>query len=306
MELNFPIKQLTTIKIGGLSKYFVNIKQEKELIEILRWAKRSKIKWCVIGNGSNLIPNNNGFDGLIIKNEIQNLKINENKVLVEAGNNLLEFIHKLNNLGLAGMEKMAGIPGTVGGTIYGSAGAYGQEIKDNLIRVKIFDGIRIRWLSKKQCRWGYRDSIFKTKKGWVILSAEFKLKIGEPKELYKMSKEIIKLREQKYPPGLLCPGSFFKNIVVEDIKPTNLKKKILLKIPKEKIIYGKIPAGYLLESIGAKGMKNGKIKIAEHHGNLIYNSGDGKFGEVKKLAQILKSKVRKKFGIDLEEEIQYL
>lgn len=306
IKYDYSLKKLTTIKVGGPAKYFVNVKNEKELIEALKWARKSKIKWYIIGDGSNLMSNDRGFAGLIIKNEIKNLEINGKKILVGAGNNLLETIHKLNDLGLAGMERMAGIPGTIGGAIYGSAGAYGHEIKDNLIRVKIFDGTKTKWLSKKQCYFKYRESIFKTKKGWIILGAEFKLEKRNPTELYKTSDKIIKLRERKYWPTLLCPGSFFKNIVVEEIKPIILKKKFLLKIPKEKINYGKVPSGYLLESVGAKGIRCGGIKVAEHHGNLIYNTGNGKSKDIIKLAKILKDRVRKKYGINLKEEVQYL
>ena len=306
MHFNYPLKKLTTMKVGGPATYFLNAKNESELIEGIKLARTAKIKWYVIGEGSNLIPNDDGFDCLIIKNEIKNLKINGDKVFIGAGANLLKVINRLNELGLAGMEKMAGIPGTVGGAIYGSAGAYGEEIKDNLVRVKFFDGDRIGWLSKKQCHFKYRESIFKIKKDRIILAAEFNLKNGNSQELCKISKEIIKLREQKYWTGLLCPGSFFKNIVVKEIRSAALKKKFLSKIPKEKIMYGKIPAGFLLETIGAKGMRCGKIKVAEHHGNLIYNSGQGKSREIIKIAKILKNKVKRKFGINLVEEIQYL
>ncbi|TSC91053.1 MAG: UDP-N-acetylmuramate dehydrogenase [Parcubacteria group bacterium Gr01-1014_2] len=295
-----------TLKIGGLAKYFINVQSERTLIEAIEWARKSKVSFCVIGEGSNLIPNDEGFNGLIIKNEIKNLKVDGTKVLIGSGNNLLKIIHRLNKLGLAGMEKMAGIPGTVGGAIFGSAGAYGSDIKDYLVRVKLFDGIKIRWFSKKQCHFKYRESIFKRNKKYIILGAEFKLKNENPEKLYKISEEIIKLRKQKYRQGLLCPGSFFKNIVVGEISPAALKKKFLSKIPKEKVIYGKIPSGFLLETIGAKGMKYGKIGVAKHHGNLIYNSGSGKSNEVVKLAEILKNKVKKRFGINLEEEVQYL
>ena len=306
MKHNYSLKKLTTLKIGGPAKYFTNVKSERQLIGVIEWARKSKMRWYIIGEGSNLVPSDKGFNGLIIKNEIKNLRINGKKILVGAGDNLLELIHKLNNLGLSGMEKMGGIPGTIGGAIYGSAGAYGQAIKDSLIRVKVFDGTKIKWISKKQCHFKYRESIFKTKKDWIILAAELKLEKGSQKELYKTSEKIIKLRERKYWPGLSCPGSFFKNIVVKEIRPVALRKKFLSKIPKEKVIYGKIPSGYLLETIGAKGMKYGKIKVAEHHGNLIYNSGHGKSKDIVKLAKILKNKVKKNFGINLEEEVQYL
>jgi len=153
------------------------------------------------------------------------------------------------------MEKMAGIPGTVGGAIRGSAGAYGQEIKDNIVRVKVYNGDKIFWLSKK---------------------------------LSKISKGVIKLRHQKYWPNLLCPGSFFKNIVIKNIEPISLKKKLLSIIPGNKVTYGKVPAGYLLETVGSKGMAYGNIKVAKHHGNLIYNTVTGKSSEIIKLAEVLK------------------
>lgn len=303
---NYPLKKLLSIKVGGSAKYFFIAENENDLISAINWARKNKIKWYVIGDCSNLVPNDKGFDGLIIKNKIYNFQKNGNKIIAGAGNNLLEFITVLNVFGLKGMEKMAGIPGTVGGAIYGSAGAYGQEIKNNILKVKIYDGDKIRWFFKKQCKFNYRESIFKSKKKWVILGAELKFKKANPKELQKTSEETVKLRKKKYWPGLLCPGSFFKNIVINNVKPTVLRKKFLKKIDKYKINHGKVPAGYLLEEVGAKGMRIGAIKVAEHHGNLIYNTGQGKTKDIEKLAKILKNKVKERFGIELEEEIQYL
>src|SRR3989344_647684 len=302
LKLNYPLKKVSSIKIGGIAKFFVNIKNEEGLVKIIKWAKKNKLKWFVVGEGSNLIPRDNGFNGLIVKNEISVFKIKDNKVFFGAGNNLLKSILKLNRLGLMGMERMAGIPGTVGGAIRGSVGAYGQEIKDNIVRVKIYDGNKNFWISKKQCHFTYRESIFKKNKSWIILGAEFKFENENPKKLSKISKDIIKLRQQKYWSGLLCPGSFFKNIIIKNIKPSSLKKKLLLQIPEDKITHGKIPAGYLLEIVGSKGLRFGNIKVAKHHGNLIYNMGRGKSSEIIKLAKVLKNRVRKKFGINLAEE----
>lgn len=303
---NYLLKNLTTMKVGGPAKYFFIARNEKNLTKSIKWAKQNKIRWYVVGAGSNLIPSDKGFNGLVIKNQIDGFKKTGNKIYVGAGSNLLEFILKVNELGLAGIEKMAGIPGTVGGAIYGCAGAYGQEIKDCLTGVRIFDGKAIKWISKNQCRFNYRESIFKTKKNWIILGAEFKFKIGNYKNLINKSKKIIKIREIKYRPGLLCPGSFLKNIFVKNIKPLALRKKIIKKIGKDKIMFSKIPAGYILDVAGAKGMKYGGIAVAKHHGNLIYNSGKGKTSEILELSKMLKSKVKKKFGLKLEEEIQYL
>lgn len=313
---NYPLKDLTTMKVGGPAKYFLIARNEYQLIKAIKWAEENKVKWYVVGEGSNLIPSDQGFNGLIIKNKIDSFKKTGNKIYIGAGNNLLEVINKVNKIGLAGMEKMAGIPGTVGGAIYGCAGAYGQEIQNCLARVKIYDGKATKWISKNQCLFDYRESIFKTKKNWIILGVEFKFsasggsavggKSGDSLKLINESKKIIKLREKKYWPGLLCPGSFFKNIIVKNIKPAGLRKKLLKKVGKDKIMFGKIPAGYILEAIGAKGMRYGGIRVAKHHGNLIYNSGKGKHSEILKLAKMLKIKVKRRFGIDLEEEIQFV
>ena len=305
-KLNYSLKDLTTIKIGGPAQFFTKIKNKEELIMAIKWAKAKKITWLVIGAGSNLIPNDNGFNGLVIKNEIKDFRVKGFFVFVGAGNDLLKFIITVNKLGLGGMEKMAGIPGTVGGAIRGSAGAYGQEIKDHLKRVKVYDGNRVYWLTKKQCRFSYRESIFKKNKDWIILGAEFKLRPQLAKELSQISKVIIRQRQEKYPPDLLCPGSFFKNIILAEIKPMTLRKKTIARVPTEKIKYGKVAAGYFLEAVGAKGMRVGGIKVADYHGNLIYNFADGQSADILELAKILKTQVKRKFGLDLEEEVQYL
>lgn len=292
--------------MGGPAKFFVAARTERELVGVLDFAKRVSLPWYVVGAGTNLIVSDKGYRGIVIVNQIREFYHQGNVVKVGAGNELLGFIAKLNGLGLRGLEKMAGIPGTVGGAIYGCAGAYGQEIKDRLLKVRFFDGRKFRSLNKAQCRFGYRTSIFKQRKHWIITEATFKLGVGERRKLSKMSLDTIKLRAKKYWPGLLCPGSFFKNIKLSDIKPARARKAFLEKIDQEKIQYGKLPAGYLLEEIGAKGMKQGTIKVTSHHANLIFNPGKGKAADVARLANRLKRLVKKKFGITIEEEVQYL
>ncbi len=301
-EKGKSLKSLTTLGIGGKAADFVEVKNEREMEKLFRENKR---RWRVIGSGSNIVAPDSGFHGLVIKIGIKAFGVKGKTVYAGAGSNLLDFIKKINRHGFRGMEKMAGIPGTVAGAIYGNAGAYGQEIKDNIFRVRIFDGEKIKWISKNKCKFGYRSSIFKKNKNWVIVGAEFSFAKGNPRELSKISKDIIKLREKKYKPGLLCPGSFFKNIIIKDLKLI-VRKKLLSKIDNSKIMYGKAPAGYLLEEVGAKGMSSGNVRIAQHHGNLIYNAGGGKARDIRKLSRILKDRVSRKFGVRLEEEVQYL
>ena len=244
-EKGKSLKALTTLGIGGKAAYFIEVKNEEEIEKI---SLKNGMRYSVIGAGSNIVAADSGFPGLIVKVGIENFVMYGGKIYAGAGNNLLDFIRKINKLGLEGMEKMAGIPGTVAGAIYGNAGAYGQEIRENIKRVRIYDvgSGKFRAIKKSECEFGYRTSIFKKRKDWIIVGAEFLFKKGNPAELSKISKDIIKLREKKYKPGLLCPGSFFKNIILNDLKPS-VRKKLLAKIDNSKIIYGKLPAGYLLE-----------------------------------------------------------
>ncbi len=294
------------MRLGGPARQFAVVKSEKELLLALNFARQSKMPWYVIGEGSNLIVADRGYPGFVIRNHIEKFVRRGHSVTVGAGNNLLDFVRKLNSLGLRGIERMAGIPGTVGGAIYGSAGAYGNEIKDVLVKVRLFDGKQFRNFNKSQCRFGYRESIFKKHKDWVVTEATLRLGTGSKKELQRISREIIKLRTKKYPPGLRCPGSFFKNIKLSDIRPVSRRRAFLKKLNRSKIIYGKVPTGYLLETAGARGMRAGSILVAKHHANLIYNPGKGRASDVWKLAQKLKRLVKNKFGITIQEEVQYL
>ncbi|OGE79237.1 MAG: UDP-N-acetylenolpyruvoylglucosamine reductase [Candidatus Doudnabacteria bacterium RIFCSPHIGHO2_01_FULL_46_14] len=298
IKKDFPLKKFTTISIGGAAKYFVVIKKENELVAAIQSAKKFKLPWYVVGEGSNLIVSDTGYQGVIIQNQIKDFEQKGLNTFVGSGYSLLRFVLEADKLGMAGMERMAGIPGTVGGAIYGCAGAYGQEIKDHLVSVRFFDGKEFRNLTKHQCRFRYRSSIFKKHKNWVIVGVEFELEKGNARQLLKISHDIIKLRAIKYKSGLKCPGSFFKNLIAAEIKvPAVLK---------DQIVYGKLPAGVLLEQIGAKGMHEGNIRVADHHANLIYNPGNGLCSDVRKLSTRLKTLVKKRFGIIIDEEVQYL
>jgi len=160
-------------------------------------------------------------------------------------------------------------------------------------------------LTSAECRFGYRTSIFKKHKDWIILEATFKLDHNDRGVLQEISQDIVKKRAIKYPPGLRCPGSFFKNIKLSDL-PAPERQSLLRKIPKERVTYGKVATGYLLQQSGAKGLREGRVAVAGHHGNLIYNPGGGTARDVKKLAERLRKLVKNKFHVTIEEEVQYL
>lgn len=299
---NESLSPYTTLKIGGPALGLIEVYRTEDLNEVTKIAQENNIKFLVIALGSDLLVSDEGYDGLVIVNKTRGIDlISDVEVEAFSGAVLQDLVDFANNNSLGGFENMAGIPGSVGGAIYGNAGAYGQSISDNILSVKYFDGKSVQEFSKDECRFTYRESIFKDNKNWVILSSKFALKKGSSEDLVAKSKETIELRSKKYPPGIKCPGSFFKNIVASD-----LKDDVLVNIPEDKIVYGKIPAGYLLEEVGAKGDKLGGIEIASYHGNLFMNNGEGTASDFFELARKYKQKVKEKFNIELESEVQLI
>lgn len=295
-----PISMHTTLQIGGPAKYFLEVTNIDKLKVAVSECRKAGIKYFVLGNGSNMLVSDEGYDGLIIVNKISYIKNIGKRFSVGAGVLIQDFIDYVIDKGYAGIEKMSGIPGSVGGATYGNAGAYGQTISDCLTKVYALDVTKFKTYDKSKCEFGYRESVFK-KNNNIITGVEFIFEKGEKEFLKKISLDTIQLRSQKYSQGIKCPGSYFKNIVTDQLKSSVIKS-----IPEDKITYGKIPAGYLMEEVGAKGNQKGNIKIAEHHGNLIINEGGGTAKDFKELADTYAAKVKKKFGIELEPEVQLL
>ncbi|HMB17592.1 MAG TPA: UDP-N-acetylmuramate dehydrogenase [Candidatus Paceibacterota bacterium] len=300
IEKNKNITPYSTFKIKSASKYFVEPTSEKEIQEAINWAKEKNTPYKILGGGSNVVFPDKKFNGLIIKISNNNIeKISDTKIKAGAGTNLKTLIDNLNNLGLKGLETLTGIPGTLGGAIVGNAGAYGHSISEKIKKVNIIQNQKTKTFKKKECKFKYRDSIFK-KQPFVITSAILNLEKGNFKKLKEKSKKITQKRNKKYPPNIKSSGCFFKNILTK-----NISKKKLQKIDRSKIIDGKIPAGYLLEKVDAKGMKVGDIQIANFHSNFFINTGNGTKKEIRNLAEKLKKKVLNRFDLELEEEVRY-
>ncbi len=305
-EQNFPLSQITTLQIGGPAKQLVKVSSQDELVEAVNWAKTSSLPFLVVGGGSNLLVADQGVEKLIIKNEIEGIKKIVRFLSVKSGTPLQNLVDYSIAQNLSGLQKLTGIPGTVGGAVYGNAGAYGQTISDYIREVICFDPSHslgtsgIISLQQDECEFDYRDSIFK-RNGYTILEVIFKLDVGEEKKLRKEADETLEKRLIKYPKGIKCPGSFFKNLVAEKIP-----KELLIKIPKEMIVYEKLPAGSLLEAVGAKGDSLGQIEIANYHANLFINKGGGSASDFYSLAKKYSAKVKEKFGITLSPEVQLI
>lgn len=302
LQKKVTLAPFSTFKIGGVAEYFVRVKNQNEIIEAINWAREKKLPFFILGNGSNVLFSDKGFNGLIIKLQNNKFKIKNEEIIAQAGCQLQTLVKESIKKNLAGLEWAIGIPGTLGGAIYQNAGAFGREMKDIVKMVKILEiqasKFRIRELKNKDCKFGYRESIFKKRKNWIILEAILNLKKTKKEELKKKIKEFLKIRKERQPLEYPSAGSVFKNLPLKKI-PKKLKEKF-----KEKIKNNYLPVGALIESLGLKGKKIGGAKISEKHANFIVNVGKAKAEDVKKLIDLIKKEIKKEFKLEVKEEIE--
>jgi UDP-N-acetylmuramate dehydrogenase len=295
--LNAPLARYTRFEIGGPARMLANVSSVQALSETVQLAKNSGTPKAVIGGGTNLIADDEGFPGVVVRYVAKNIEIEGTRVRVEAGAVLQDLVDQTIDAGLKGLETMTGIPGWVGGAIYGNAGAYGHSIQECVESVRYFDGSETHELRSNKVSFGYRNSIFKSFKDWVVLDAVLKLNPADPAELRATADGILKIRNEKYPPTMKCAGSIFKNLLLADLPPG-------VEVPAKVVREGKVPSAYFLEAAGAKGLAIGGLRVADYHANLIYNEGGGTARDLWHLIETLKVGVFEKFGIQLEEEVQ--
>jgi len=303
IQKNIPLASYTTFKIGGPAKFFAEVKNENEIIEALKYAKKNNLKHFILAGGSNVLISDKGFDGLVINIQHTTYNIQHEKIEAGAGVLLSEIVSESARAGLSGLEWAAGIPGTVGGAIRGNAGAFGSCMADAVEYVKVLDidSLRTEIYSLKKCEFGYRASIFKEKQNIIILSVKLKLKKDDAEKIQQRIEGII-IKRNKKQPRFPSAGSFFKNPIIKD-------KKIIKKFESNtglKMKDNKIPAGWLIEEAGFRGKKIGGAQVSKEHGNLIINTGDATAEDVIMLASIIKQKVRSVFNIQLMEEVQLI
>jgi UDP-N-acetylmuramate dehydrogenase len=279
-----PLKEFTTFKIGGKARYIVFPKSTKQLIEILTLAKDEAINYIVVGNCSNVLVSDKGYNGAIITTvKIDSFKIDGNLIEAECGAMLSRVAREACEAGLKGLEFAVGIPGTVGGAVYMNAGAYDGEIKDVFERAEVLDeNLNPVELGRADMRFSYRNSRLKEEK-MVLLRAVFCLKFADREDISPLQKanEFSKRRREKQPLSYPSAGSVFKR------PPNNF-------------------AGKLIEDAGLKGYRIGGACISEKHAGFIINLGDAKAEDVRKLIYLAQKSVYEKFGILLEPEIQFI
>ena len=289
-----PMKKHTSFKIGGNADFFVKVVNEDEVKFILELCKEKNIPLTIVGNGSNLLVSDNGVRGIVLKINIEKISIEKNiskddvnevdKVIVTAGAGVpigkLAF-YLLNN-SISGFEFASGIPGTIGGAIRMNAGAYGSEFKDIVIETKCMDyNGDIVFLSNQQQKFEYRKSIFKDEK-YIILETKMLLTpVDDASIIKKKMDEYKESRMEKQPIEFPSAGSTFKR--------------------GNDFITAKI-----IDECGLKGVSVGGAKVSDKHAGFVVNTGNATCEDVLKLINIIKSEVSKKYGKEIELEVELI
>lgn len=298
------LKEFSHYKIGGLADVFIEANDHADLVRALRWAKEEEGPNFILGGGTNLLLDDLGYAGIVIKPNIRFIEEYDGRVRVGAGTLMSELLDFSAERGLSGLEWAGGLPGTVGGAVRGNAGAFGGEIKDSIESVDSFDTEAMKPVRRTntESRFGYRASVFKERKGKeVVTAATFKLKRGNPEAIKKLIKEKIDYRSSRHPMEYPNIGSIFKNIDINEIPPQRLRafRGVIKTDP-----FPVIPAAYLISEAGLKGVTHGGAMVSPKHPNFIVNVFDAKARDVRSLMDLVMQEVFKKFKVHLEPEVE--
>jgi len=279
-----PLKNHTTFKIGGNCIALVEPREISDIIEAVKICRENNIKFFVIGNGSNLLVPDDGYNGVIIKlkGEFSTIKVEGDYVMVNSGAKLSEVYTVAYENSLTGFEFASGIPGTIGGAIFMNAGAYGGEMKDIVESVEVLDldNFELRELKNEELEFSYRKSIIQ-RKNYIVTTIKLKLKKGNKEEINSVYEDLRDRRNSKQPLNFGSAGSTFKR-------------------PEEHF------ASKLIEDAGLKGYHINDAWVSEKHSGFIVNKGNASYKEVMELIEYVQKVVFEKFGVKLETEVRIL
>ena len=289
LKTDEPLARYTSARLGGPADFLATANSAGELAELVRSAWRLGFQPVILGGGSNVLVSDAGVRGLVILNRAREVEFyaapasGRPSVWAESGANLGSLARQCGARGLAGLEWAATVPGTLGGAVYGNAGAHAGDLAGNLIVAEILqqDGTVRRW-THSELGFGYRTSRLKQLKAQgrphVVLGAELALNTGVPETLQATVDEFVSHRKRTQPPGASL-GSMFKN------PPGDY-------------------AGRLIEAVGLKGARLGQVEISPVHANFFVNLGEARAADVLALIHKAHAAVLAQFGVDLELEVE--
>lgn len=279
---NVELSNYSTMRTGGKAKYLVFPKNVKELQKILKIIKKNKQKFCIFGNGSNILFKDEGFDGVLINlKHLNKFEVLGESVYVGAGINLFYLNQILQKKGLSGLEWSYGIPATLGGLVVNNGGCLGHEIADFVEEVFVLKGLKVLVLNRSEIEFSYRNSSLKHK--FIVLSAKLKLKHENPEVIKAKMIDYLETKRKSQPCEYPSLGSVFKRVQGEGI------------------LY---PAK-LIDNLGLKGVKIGGAEVSKKHAGFIINVGGATSRDVEDLIVFLESKLAE-IGVFPEREIEIL
>ena len=281
---NRLLRDFSSVGIGGTVRIIAFPKTEKQFYETISFLVKSKIAYKILGRMSNVLPPDDVFSCVIIKTDkMSDISINGNKLVAWAGAPLPYLAYKATGEGLSGLEELSGIPGSLGGSVLGNAGAFGREMSDLVISVTCYDSCNgeIITLSNKECDFSYRCSAFK-ENGLVVLSAELSLISATREKTNARIDEVRRARTLTQPVGEKSLGSTFKRTA------------------------DGISAAMLIDKCGLKGYSIGGAQISTKHAGFIVNTGSATASDYISLMEYAKRRVKQKFNIELNEEIEII
>ncbi|HVZ76256.1 MAG TPA: UDP-N-acetylmuramate dehydrogenase [Candidatus Paceibacterota bacterium] len=329
MELteHIPLAPFTTFGIGGPARYFARAKDISQLQEALAFAKERNLKVFFLGGGSNLLVSDEGFDGLIIKIELAGVEQEGDTIIAAAGEGWDALVLRATQAELWGVENLSGIPGTVGGAVVQNIGAYGASLSQTLAWTEVFDTTTntLKRLSNNDCRFGYRDSVFKKESGrYVVLRAALALERdsapnisykdlaarfdGSSASLPQIRAAVLEIRKNKFPDLAVegTAGSYFKNPLMPRAEALKLQEKYpdmpVFDLPESSNI--KIPLAWLLDRVlNLRGYRVGSARLFEKQPLVIVADNNSRASDVKRLASDVREKIRAEFGVIVEPEV---
>jgi UDP-N-acetylmuramate dehydrogenase len=340
VQENVPLAPLTTIGIGGPARFFLRAATVDELTEALAWAREHGQDVFVLGGGSNLLIADSGFDGLVIHLALRGITVESEDryamVKVAAGEPWDAFVEHAVANGWAGIECLSGIPGSTGATPIQNVGAYGQEVAETIARVEALDRTtgKVVGFTDGECRFAYRSSLFKSfeRDRYVVLSVTFRLERGgcatiRYPELQKFVEErgvsvedlrgvreaVIAIRKRKGmvldpgDPDTRSDGSFFMNPILSAAEYEAFARvaPAAPHFPSGDEV--KLSAAWLIEHSGFhKGFVHGNVGLSSKHTLAIVNRGGGTAAEVRELVQMIQSRVRETFGVEMHPEPNFI
>ena len=319
LQYNIPLEQYSNFRIGGPAKYFYAVQTIAELEEAIVKGRELGKPIFILGGGNNLLIHDQGFDGLVIRVVIGGMHLGDNN-LVTAGAGVLvsEFLDFCIKNELSGWEWAGGLPGTMGGAIWGNAGAFGGETKDSVVHVTSLQvlGNTLHTRSREECAFGYRTSIFKEQQHShflkkvrmsggqeIVTSMVLQMKKGDRAAIRAAIEEKKAYRVAKQPLEYPNVGSIFKNVPVEKVPPvvlTQFQEKI------KQDPFPVLPTAVLVSAAGLKGYRIGGAQVSEKHANFIINLGAATAADVCAVMRHVQAVIAEKYGITLEQEVIFI